>query len=40
LTKAFLYACNVPGTYPVTIKITFPELSDFEEEVTFMVKIE
>jgi beta-glucanase (GH16 family) len=40
LTKAFLYACDVPGTYPVTIKITFPELSDFEEEVTFEVKIE
>jgi beta-glucanase (GH16 family) len=40
LTKAFLYACDVPGTYPITIKITFPELSDFEEEVTFMVKIE
>jgi Glycosyl hydrolases family 16 len=40
LTKAFLYACNVPGTYPVTIKIAFPELSDFEEEVTFMVQIE
>ena len=40
LTKAFLYACDVAGTYPVTIKITFPELSDFEEEVTFQVKIE
>jgi hypothetical protein len=40
LTKAFLYACDVPGTYPVTIKITFPGLSDFEEEVTFEVKIE
>jgi beta-glucanase (GH16 family) len=40
LTKGFSYACDVPGTYPVTIKVSFPDLSDFEEEVTFMVKIE
>ena len=40
LTKAFSYACDVPGTYPVTIKVSFPELSDFEEDVTFEVKVE
>lgn len=40
LTKAFLYACDVAGTYPVEIEITFPELSDYKEVVTFMVKIE
>ncbi len=40
VTKGFSYACNVAGTYPVHIKVSFPNLSDFEEEVTFMVKIE
>jgi Glycosyl hydrolases family 16 len=40
LTKGFHYTSDVAGTYPVTIKITFPELSDFAEEVTFTVKIE
>jgi beta-glucanase (GH16 family) len=40
LTKAFLYACDVAGTYPVEIEITFPELSDYKEVVSFMVKIE
>jgi hypothetical protein len=40
LTKGFSYACPVSGVYPVKIKVNFPDLSDFEEEVTFMIKIE
>jgi hypothetical protein len=40
LTKGFLYACNVGGNYRVNIKISFPELSDYEENVAFLVKIE
>lgn len=40
VTKGFYYACDVAGTYPVKIKVSFPDLSDFEEEVTFMVTIE
>lgn len=40
LTKGFSYACPVSGVYPVKIKVSFPDLSDFEEEITFMVRIE
>ena len=40
LTKGFSYSCSEKGVYPVKIKITFPDLGDFEEIVNFTVKIE
>jgi hypothetical protein len=40
LTKGFSYACNIAGTYSVKIHVSFPELGDFEEDVTFLVEIE